>query len=376
MPDFIFDSQVHTFEQVRYLGFVPLASLVNPEEQGGVLSAAAKTLLIKLQKLHDRLVSESIAKKGGNADDPRLRNAASKFLTKHGHDVRRGDPVTVLAATHAVTIKPTIDVTAEPFFFQTVHMVQCTHYTDEQTTDKQDIIVVQHSGDGRAACHLFAVAPKASRDFLDTLLEAARIGRRIERQNEATEQYHASEEAQKKQQAAPGSQHRRVAPADSDDLTLAVGIGLKRRSSIKINAGLRRRNSVQKSKGKRASLSSSVGGTSAVLAEVHEEASARASMISFLTDDDNNSYGVVLYRASFLCLSSTHDQPRQESAFALQTDPVPPSAAGFGAEDDLLDDIDESLFATSDVVEEADVGDMNMDGFGFNEEEEEGGFGF
>lgn len=41
-------------------------------------------------------------------------------------------------------------------------------------------------------------------------------------------------------------------------------------------------------------------------------------------------------------------------------------------QDDLLDGVDEALFSHVDVLDELDAEDLNLDGFGFVEEEVEG----
>eukprot|EP00045_Choanoeca_perplexa_P013613 m.154949 g.154949 ORF g.154949 m.154949 type:complete len:336 (-) comp16402_c0_seq1:404-1411(-) len=335
MPPFLFESQEHLFPELRYLGSVPLSSIAQ-DDRNEAIQTAATMLFLKLQKIFDRLVTETMERKGGNPENAKQRSSTGKFLTKHGHDCRRGDPVEIKLTTSEVVVLPTHSYGTKPITFRSSHTTACV-MCPKHSSKKLAIVGFTYEGRRKAAAHLVSIHPAAAQDFCDTVLESTREARRLLQIEDDLRQAGYS-------QASEELQRRRTNTADGDNLTITMAIGLKRRSSIKVNAGLRRKNST-------------LGGDRAV------PSGSVASMSSAVSEVSDNS----------------------EEAFGFGSAVGQDAAAGGMDDDDLLADVDEALFSHVDVLDEQDAEDLNLDGFGFVEEEtgpgdededEMGGFGF
>eukprot|EP00038_Savillea_parva_P016420 m.16825 g.16825 ORF g.16825 m.16825 type:complete len:337 (+) comp3427_c0_seq2:32-1042(+) len=308
--------------EMRYLGRVPVTDIGESFTQ-----QAVEILLMKLQRLQKKMVDKVVEKKHGSRlseASPIYQKIAAK-LANSDMDCTRGDKVHVLIDNEAMTmVEPSNDTRTAIGLHDILSLTLLPPREGDTLVFFSFIQEVDHN---HLQCHVLQATPSVAETCRISLSTAVR-------QAAATA---ASQSTQKK--GMLGKAVGLAAPAEKNKITF--GVGLHKKSSIRVSDGLRRKGTVNlkgKSSAEVKRRSSTYGGTFASLLP------PTGAAVNVDADEDE------------LPLDAASMSPHSE-----------------GDEDDLLAGIEEDIFGQDDVLGEDDergmsnMDDLNLDleHFGF-----------
>eukprot|EP00035_Acanthoeca_spectabilis_P019442 m.423385 g.423385 ORF g.423385 m.423385 type:complete len:307 (+) comp16855_c0_seq7:2299-3219(+) len=301
--------------EMKYLGCVPVTDIGESFTQ-----AAVELLIVKLQRLQKKMVDKVVEKKYGSRlseASPMYQKVAQK-LANSEMDCTQGDAVfVVIDKVDLVLIEPKNDARTKISMHD---ILSLTLLPPREGDDLVFFSFIQEEDQNRLQCHILKATPAVAEQCRVSLSTAVRQAAESERQTKGV------------LGKASGM------AADTDKNRITFGVGLHKKSSIRVSDGLRRKGTVNL-KGKSG-------------AEVKRRSST---------------YG---------------------NTFASFGAPMPPAAAPESAavtspltdEDDLLDGIDDDVFGQEDILDEEgaegfgdDDLDLDLDQFGFDGVQEDDG---